>query len=96
MELSTDIFKWLEKNKEWFKVSAICKKVGIDKGNFSKYRKEGELPEKFIQPILAIIIPMGFIVKKTELPKNTTQDKEETTQAELPPADTENETPKQI
>jgi hypothetical protein len=54
MELSKDIFVWLNKNKEWFKVSAICKKVGIDKGNFSKYKKSGELPEKFIQPILSL------------------------------------------
>jgi len=84
MQLSKDIFEWLDKNKEWFKVSAICKRVKIDKGNFSKYKKEGELPEKFIQPILDVIMPFGFIVKKIEKPKDEKPPPDSSTEIETP------------
>lgn len=80
MTTSDGILRWLDKNKEWFKVSAICKKVKIDKGNFSKYKKEG-IPEKYLQPIMEVIMPLGFtldeVIKENNKPENKKKIKEE-------------------
>lgn len=62
MSTSEHIFKWLDENEEWFKVSAIAKKAGIDKGNFLKFRKNKSIPEKHIIPIMNVIIPLGFVL----------------------------------
>lgn len=74
MRVSESILKWLSENKDWFKDAAIVKKVGIDKGNFSKYKKSGDIPEKYLQPIMNIIMPLGFtleeIVTENNKPKN--------------------------
>jgi hypothetical protein len=60
MTVSQGIFKWMEENKDFFKPQGVCKKVGIDKGNFSRYKKDGAIPEKYLQPIMKLIMPLGF------------------------------------
>jgi len=59
MTTSEAILKWLEENKDWFKPTSIAKKLKIDKGNFSRYMKEG-IPEKYLIGIMNIIMPLGF------------------------------------
>jgi len=59
MTTSDAILKWLEENKDWFKPTSIAKKLKIDKGNFSRYMKEG-IPEKYLIDIMNIIMPLGF------------------------------------
>lgn len=74
MKVSESILKWLSENKDWFKDAAIVKKVGIDKGNFSKYKKSGDIPEKYLQPIMNIIMPLGFtleeVIAENKKPEN--------------------------
>ena len=60
MTTSEAILKWLGENQNLVKVSVISQKAGIDKGNFSKFRKRGSIPEKHLIPIMNAISPMGF------------------------------------
>ena len=60
MTVSETIFKWLEDNKDFIKVQAICERLNIDKGNFSKYRSSKSIPEKYLIPIIELIKPFGF------------------------------------
>jgi hypothetical protein len=76
MRTSEEILKWLEENRDWFKESAICKKVGIDKGNFSRYKKDG-IPEKYLQPIMKIIMPLGFTLDEVIADNNKPENKKE-------------------
>lgn len=59
MTTSEEILKWFDENKDWFKPTSISKKLKIDKGNFSRYLKSG-IPEKYLIPIMEIIMPLGF------------------------------------
>lgn len=72
MTTSQEILKWLDENKDWFKPSAICKKLKIDKGNFSRYMKT-EIPEKYLIDIMHIIMPLGFtldeVIKENNKPE---------------------------
>ena len=63
MRTSDAILKWLDENEEWFKISAIAKRAGIDKGNFLRYRKAKDIPEKHLIPLMNIIIPLGFTLE---------------------------------
>lgn len=58
--IGNQVLDWLVENKKWIKVSAICKSVGIDDGNFSRYVKSRSLPEKYVDPIVKIISRFGF------------------------------------
>lgn len=58
---SRKILNWIKANNDWFKDSAICTITGMDKGNFSKYKKEGVFPEKYLQQIINYISKIGFI-----------------------------------
>lgn len=74
MKTSEAILSWLDENKDWFKAESICKKTGINKGNFSKFRKNGEIPEKHLIPIMEIIMPLGFtlegVITENNKPEN--------------------------
>jgi len=74
MTTSQGIFDWMEENKDFFKPQGICKRVDIDKSNFSKYKKEKKIPEKYLQPIMELIMPLGFtldkIIKENNKPEN--------------------------
>ena len=63
MTTSEEILKWFDENKDWFKPTSISKKLKIDKGNFSRYLKSG-IPEKYLIPIMEIIMPLGFTLDK--------------------------------
>ena len=80
MTTSQGILKWLDENKEWFKPSAICKKLKIDKGNFSRYMKT-EIPEKYLIPVMEIIMPLGFtldeVIEENNKPKNKAEIQEQ-------------------
>lgn len=41
--------------------SALCKEAKIDRGNFDKYLKIGEIPEKLIENIKKVISKYGYI-----------------------------------
>jgi len=73
MTTSEEILKWFDENKDWFKPTSICKKLKIDKGNFSRYLKTG-IPEKYLIPIMEIIMPLGFtldpIIEENNRPDN--------------------------
>ena len=73
MTTSEEILKWFDENKDWFKPTSISKKLKIDKGNFSRYLKSG-IPEKYLIPIMEIIMPLGFtldkIIAENNLPEN--------------------------
>lgn len=59
---SSKIFKWIDGNKKFFSIHALCKEVGIDTSNFNKlYKKNGEIPEQFIVPIKLILENYGYI-----------------------------------
>lgn len=76
MTTSEAIFTWLEENKGWFKAKAICQKVGIDKGNFSRYKRFDNIPEKYLIPIMEIIMPLGFTLDKCITENNLPENKE--------------------
>lgn len=75
MTVSQGIFKWMEENKDFFKPQGVCKKVGIDKGNFSRYKKDGAIPEKYLQPIMALIMPLGFTLDEVVAENNKSDTK---------------------
>lgn len=75
MTVSQGIFKWMEENKDFFKPQGVCKKVGIDKGNFSRYKKDGAIPEKYLQPIMALIMPLGFTLDEVIAENNKPENK---------------------
>jgi len=75
MNTSQAIFKWMEQNKDFFKPQGVCKKIGIDKGNFSRYKKEGFIPEKYLQPIVELIMPLGFTLDEIIEEKNKPEKK---------------------
>jgi len=75
MTTSDSILKWLEENKEWFKVSVISKKANIDKGNLSKFIKAKSIPEKHLIPIMEVIIPFGFTLNQLIVENNKPENK---------------------
>jgi len=76
MTTSESILKWLDENKEWFKVSVISKKAKIDKGNLSKFIKVKSIPEKHLIPIMEVIIPFGFTLDELIAENNKPANKE--------------------
>ena len=67
MDENNQVLVWLIQNKEFIKMAAICKKVGIKEANFSKYAKSGYLPKKYIEPIAKIISRFGFVGSGVDL-----------------------------
>lgn len=42
-------------------LSALCKEAKVDRGNFDKYLKIGEIPEKFIESVKKVISKYGYL-----------------------------------
>lgn len=89
MTTSESILKWLDENKEWFKVSVISKKAKIDKGNLSKFIKVKSIPEKHLIPIMEVIMPFGFtldeLVAENNKPENKVKIETERNGNDAPP-----------
>lgn len=51
--------KWINE-ASLLNISALCKAAKIDRGNFDKYLKIGEIPKKFLEPIGNIIKKYGY------------------------------------
>lgn len=72
MSEQEQVLEWLEVNKSVFKKSALCEKIGVDKGNFSKYLKMKSIPEKFIPDIITFITPFGYSPQNSNEASNKT------------------------
>lgn len=60
-EQSSGIMKWLEENKEFIKVNAVCKAVGYTSANLAAVKANGgNIPIKYIDGILTIIRKFGY------------------------------------
>lgn len=69
MTTSEGILKWVADNKDWFKPTYIATKLKIDRGNFSRFMKS-EIPEKYLIPIMSIIMPLGFTLDEIAAENN--------------------------
>jgi len=50
---------WLSE-REFINRSALCKAANVDRGNFDKYMKIGEFPEKIANPIVKQLKKYGY------------------------------------
>lgn len=64
--IAADILIWFEKHKRYINIAGVCQAVGLDKGNFIRYRKLGIIPEKYIQPLINIISMYGYKAEEEE------------------------------
>jgi hypothetical protein len=58
-EKSDKIKEWLRGHK-LFKPSVIAKEIGVDKGNWSRILKAGDIPEKHLEQIINLLKQYGF------------------------------------
>ena len=74
---SEKLANWL-KDATLINRSALCKQVGIDRGNLDKFLQRGSIPEKYIEPLAKALCDYGYKEILDELiSENNKPDKKE-------------------
>jgi hypothetical protein len=58
---SGEIFNWLKEHEEFFKLNALCEKIGYNRSNFKKLMERGsEIPPQHLPTIIQILKTFGY------------------------------------